>query len=161
MAGKAQFIQNPNSIKSRVKVVHGKDANDLISMADQSVKKLAGEFGNILKENVRELTEQRPLLGKNDKREDAIEAIRRVLHDLRGQAGTFGYPLVSSVADNTVRFIDKMREPGAVEGNIIGMHLDALTVIATNDMKGDGGAAGKQLIDGLRQVVRKYAPGII
>lgn len=160
MARKAEIIANPNKLKGRVRVVPGKDANDLISVADQSVQKLAGEFGTILRANIRQLAEHKGRFGPAGN-EEPIEAIRRILHDLRGQAGTFGYPLVTSVADNAVRFIDKRRNSSAAEANIIGMHLDALLAITTADMKGDGGAAGKELVNGLRQVVRKYDPDIV
>src|SRR3546814_7444393 len=63
-------------------------------------------------------------------RERGLIRMRRLLHDLRGQAGTFGYPLVSQVGDSACKFIDLSEDFSETEVEVIGMHVDALKAIA-------------------------------
>jgi hypothetical protein len=85
--------------------------------------------------------------------------MRRLLHDLRGQAGTFGYPLVSHIGDSACKFIDLSEDFGPTETDVLAMHINALQAIRQAKIKGDGGAVGRELMDGLRKVILKYNAG--
>lgn len=154
-----EFISNPNRIRSRVKVVAGKDANEMIGRADRSVGQLAGGFSEILGESLEQvLRARRDVEGAGD-REIGIAKIRKVLHELRGQAGTFGYTLISQIADSCCRFIDRAPTLGPREAEIIAMHVDALLAVRASNIKDATEPAGAELVTGLRQVTAQHAPG--
>lgn len=154
---KVEFIDNPNPIKKKVRLEQGVDPKNLINRADKQVAKLSGEFEEIFAENILALSEAMSTLkqsaGDDD---DALGRLRGLLHDLRGQAGTFGYPLVSQVGDSACKFIDLSDEVGATETEVLSMHVDALKAISQAKIKGDGGAVGAELMGGLRKVILKY-----
>jgi hypothetical protein len=154
---KVEFIDNPNPLRSKVKVKTGADPAQLIAKAEESVKKLGDEFETIFDENVTALVAAMADARKGGMtREHGLIAMRRLLHDLRGQAGTFGYPLVSQVGDSACKFIDLSEDFGDTEIEVLGMHVDALKAINQAKIKGDGGAVGKELMTGLRKVILKY-----
>lgn len=154
---KVEFIDNPNPIKQKVRVQQGVDPKNLINRADKQVAQLAGEFEEIFAANVVSLGTSMADLRSGDGDQDAaLGGLRRLLHDLRGQAGTFGYPLVSQVGDSACKFIDLSEEIGVTEIEVIGMHIDALKAISQAKIKGDGGPIGAELMSGLRKVIVKY-----
>lgn len=154
---KVEFIDNPNPLKGKVKVQHGTDPNEMIAKADEAVKKLGNEFEKLFEGNIRQLnTAISEVKRGGTHRESGISVLRRVLHDLRGQAGTFGYPLISQVGDSACKFIDLSEELGDTEVEVLVMHIDALKAINQAKIKGDGGAIGQELMSGLRKVIQKY-----
>lgn len=152
-----EFVDNPNPIAKKARVEHGRDPKALLAKADQSVKKLGGEFEAIFAENVGELTKaMTDIRAGGDARVGVVKLMRSTLHDLRGQAGTFGYPLVSQVGDSACKFIDLSADITDTEVSVLSMHIDALKAISAAKMKGDGGPIGHELMSGLKQVIVKY-----
>lgn len=157
---KVEFIDNPNPLRGKVKVKAGADAADLIARAEESVRKLGDEFETIFAESVAGLASAMAEVRQTGMaREHGLVRMRRLLHDLRGQAGTFGYPLVSQVGDSACKFIDLSEDFGETEVEVIRMHVDALKAINQSRIKGDGGAIGQELMSGLRKVILKYNAG--
>jgi len=152
-----EFIDNPNPIAKKVRVEHGRDPSTLIAKADRSVRKLDGEFDEIFTNDVEVLSAaMADVKAGGERRKTGVKTLRRTLHDLRGQAGTFGYPLVSQVGDSACKFIDLSAAIEDTEIEVLGMHVDALKAISATKMKGDGGAIGAELMDGLKKVILKY-----
>lgn len=157
---KVEFIDNPNPLRSKVKVKAGADAAALIAQAEDSVQKLGGEFETIFTDSVLTLASAMTEVRQTGMtREHGLTRMRRLLHDLRGQAGTFGYPLVSQVGDSACKFIDLSEDIGNTEVEVLGMHIDALKAISQAKIKGDGGPVGRELMSGLRKVILKYNSG--
>ncbi len=154
---KVEFIDNPNPLRAKVKVKSGVDPSELIAKADESVRKLGDEFEAIFDESVKELVSAMAEVRESGMtRERGLIRMRKLLHDLRGQAGTFGYPLVSHVGDSACKFIDLTEDVTATEVEVLGMHIDALKAINQAKIKGDGGPVGQELMSGLRKVIIKY-----
>jgi HPt (histidine-containing phosphotransfer) domain-containing protein len=154
---KVEFIENPNPIRKKVRIEQGVDPANLIRRADNQVAKLAGEFEEIFAASIPALATAMEELRQSDgENADALSRLRRLLHDLRGQAGTFGYPLVSQVGDSACKFIDLSETIGAAETEVLSVHIDALRAVSQAKIKGDGGPIGAELRGGLRKVILKY-----
>lgn len=154
---KVEFIDNPNPIKNKVRVISSKEKDEILEKTEKKMDQLGGEFESIFEGEVKELAKNMAIAKKTpDEPGKAVEDIRRSLHDLRGQAGTFGYPLVSQVGDSACKFIDTKPSVKSAELTVLGVHIDALLAIGTTKIKGDGGAVGAELINGLRSVIQKY-----
>lgn len=154
---KVEFIDNPNPIRKKVRVEQGVDPANLIRRADKQVQKLAGEFEEIFAATIPALGQEMEAVRASDGTDkEALGRVRHMLNDLRGQAGTFGYPLVSQVGDSACKFIDLSEQVGPAETEVLGMHVDALKAISQAKIKGDGGPIGAELRGGLRKVILKY-----
>lgn len=154
---KVEFIENPNPLRSKVKVKAGADPSELIAQANEAVGKLSAEFETIFAESVAALASAMSEVRQTGMtREQGLVRMRRLLHDLRGQAGTFGYPLVSQVGDSACKFIDLSESTSETEVGVLSMHIDALKAINQAKIKGDGGPIGQELMNGLRKVILKY-----
>ena len=90
---------------------------------------------------------------------DRLKAVMRVALDLKGQGASFGYHLITAVGAELCRFIDRIGALGDREMEGIRLHLDTLKLVLAKDLRGDGGEAGRELVDGLRRMVDKLSAG--
>jgi CheY-like chemotaxis protein len=88
-------------------------------------------------------------------RERIFDDINLLALELRGQGGTFGYPLVSQIG--------KMLFDATVEGcrtddtgvAIVRAHIDSMRAVLKDKVSGDGGEVGRAVIKGLMQTIEK------
>jgi two-component system chemotaxis response regulator CheY len=83
--------------------------------------------------------------------------IDRILHNIKGQAGSFGYDLITSVAALGQEMTRRLNgDPQNIQRHHEGVHrgtvalVQAMRLILRNGIRGDGGAVGERLLDKLR-----------
>jgi chemotaxis protein histidine kinase CheA len=83
-----------------------------------------------------------------------LSATFLISHDIKGQGGTFGWTMLTEVADLLCKLLkqfDKVEVPSkAIEA--IECHVAALELITRNGAIGDGGDSGVKLITGLKAI---------
>ena len=83
-----------------------------------------------------------------------IEALFRVGHDLKGQGTSFGYPLVTKIGHSLCALTrDHARQYDSKHLDLVRSHLDAIDLILTKGIKGEGGKVGAELVAKLEQRV--------
>ena len=83
-----------------------------------------------------------------------VEALFRVAHDLKGQGASFGYPLVTKIGHSLcVLTRDRARHYESKHLDLAKSHLDAIDLILTKGIKGDGGKVGTELVAKLERRV--------
>lgn len=85
--------------------------------------------------------------------EAAIAEIYKRALDLKGQGGGFGYNLITSIGDLLTKFMEARAEISNRDFAIITAHIDAMQAVVREDIKGDGGKIGLQIVDGLSELV--------
>ena len=73
------------------------------------------------------------------------DRLYRLAHDIKGQAGTFDYPLVSTIAARLCAAL----QAATPEPERVLRHLDAMAEVIARRLRGDGGEAGRQLLSRL------------
>ena len=83
-----------------------------------------------------------------------IDALFRVGHDLKGQGTSFGFPLVTKIGHSLCALTrDRARQYESGHLDLAKSHLDALDLILTKGIKGEGGKVGAELVAKLEQRV--------
>src|SRR6185295_1075376 len=76
-----------------------------------------------------------------------VEALFRVAHDLKGQGASFGFPLVTKISQSLcVLTRDRARDYQARHLDLAKSHLDAIELVLTKSIKGEGGKVGAELV---------------
>lgn len=85
-------------------------------------------------------------LAEPAQRAKQVEELFRVAHDLKGQGASFGYPLVTRIADSLCRLTrDRKLAYEDRHLDLARAHLDAAQLVLTKEIKGDGGQVGADL----------------
>ncbi len=157
VAEEAQIIQVPNLLRAKIGPGKGID-KALVQKADQAIVEQSGIFLERARNDIQTLD------GKTTAMEDATDdSVRKIaqqeayaiVHELRGEAGTYGYKLVSTIANAQCRYIEDLAEDTTAVPAIIRAHTDALRAVIGGDITGDGGEVGKELNENLRLLVAK------
>ena len=83
-----------------------------------------------------------------------VEALFRVGHDLKGQGTSVGVPLVTKIGHSLCALTrDRTRHYEGRHLDLVKSHLDAIDLILTKGIKGDGGKLGAELVAKLEQRV--------
>jgi chemotaxis protein histidine kinase CheA len=76
-----------------------------------------------------------------------IDALFRVGHDLKGQGTSFGFPLVTKIGHSLCALTrDRARQYDSKHLDLVRSHLDAIDLILTKGIRGEGGKLGADLV---------------
>lgn len=85
------------------------------------------------------------------------DLIRGQAFEMKGQGGTFGYPLISTFASS----LYDTTGPGAQDSDatveIIKSHVDSIAAVIKERVKGPGGDIGRDLAAGLKAAIEKHS----
>jgi chemotaxis protein histidine kinase CheA len=93
-------------------------------------------------------------------REDAnaraasVKDLYGIAHNIKGQGSSFGYPLVTRIGHSLCTLVRQERDFSDADLGVMQAHLDALRLILTKDIKGEGGETGAKLAARLENMVR-------
>ncbi|MGE5548354.1 MAG: Hpt domain-containing protein [Solirubrobacterales bacterium] len=81
---------------------------------------------------------------------DVLHRLFAIAHDMKGQAATFGYPLITTIAHRLCRLIDH-RGAETLPRARVAAHVDAVSEVLARRLSGNGGAAGQAILARLDQ----------
>jgi hypothetical protein len=83
--------------------------------------------------------------------------IREIAHDMKGQGGTFGYPLITTFSSSLVDCVGPKSGTTDSHVEIIKSHIDSMSAVIKDRVKGNGGEIGKALSIGLKNAIEKHS----
>ncbi len=117
--------------------------------AEQLIAGLQGRFAASAEKRIDRLTEIcLTRWVKPARREAAIRQLRRITHDLKGEAGTFGYDLITDIADCFGAYLRQVPEARQRHADIV-RFVCAFHHVWGERLEGDGGDIGRGLLASL------------
>jgi hypothetical protein len=131
---------------------------EALEAAEKALEKMAEDYPDWVSGLIVKLQEQHGrCVDSPEKRRDCFEAINHISHDMKGQGGTFGYPLITTVADSLYGFTYSREEITDSQVELVKAHLDAMRAVIRGRVSGSGGEIGEKLIEGLNEAIAKYS----
>ncbi len=87
-------------------------------------------------------------------RASSVKDLYGIAHNIKGQGGSFGFPLVTRIGHSLCTLVRQERDFSDADLGVIQAHLDALRLILTKDIKGEGGEIGAKLATRLENMVQ-------
>ncbi len=156
--GKAEYITPPHTIRTKVSG-GGPLSTQMLKKAEEVVQQHAEKYIERAQDQVDGLVEVvREAEAETGDKSIIFEKIFLQAHDIRGLGSTFGYTLVTNIAASLCNFVESVNnyDEGVME--VLNAHVDAVRGMIGNDVKGDGGPIGREILDGLMQAVAKNSP---
>ncbi len=152
----------PNSLREKAASgalgpnVKGEVPMDLIEEAEAQLERAALDFTVWALEYLSKLSNLcTEALLEPGRRSRHFGEIHDLALELRGQGGTFGYPLISTFGKMLydVTMEGCREDDKAVE--IVKCHIDSMRAVIREKISGDGGQTGRQLLKGLQMSIEK------
>lgn len=155
----AEIIWPANDARSKVREVSSIDG--MLARADEAVGTLSADFWDRARADIRHLGLLcRGARADPARRVEHLRAAAALVHEIRGQGGTFDFPLITEVATSLFRFLDDgaecMDERGVV---VVELHVEAMRLIIDQRLHGRGDAQARAMVDGLAAAAARFAYG--
>ena len=129
---------------------------DLLAEAEEQLERASLDFTDWAKTYLDQLSGFcDDALRKPEGRNNDFGQMNLLAHELRGQGGTFGYPLITTFA----KMLYDATSAGCAENDdtveIVKAHIDAMRAVLREKVSGDGGETGRALLASLRQAIEK------
>jgi hypothetical protein len=122
------------------------DFEAMVAQAEAAVAALSASYHSQLMSDVETLSEIWSGLEQGAPVAEVVAQMRSLAHNIKGQGGSFGYDLVTSVGASLCDFIRNGERKSVDELNIIHAHIKILKMIAVNDISGAGGDTGARIL---------------
>ena len=153
-----EVIVPPNKLKKAVeKLKPGEKAPfDPVERAEAALAELAADFSVWMENECARLDAARHAVRASGISAGNKDVLFRAAHDLKGEAATFGYPLVAPVADSLCRLIEHTPDLARLPLRLVDQHADAILAIFHRNTRGDVGQYAARLAEKLRQVTDEF-----
>lgn len=154
---KAEYIKPPNLLKA--KVGSGGLSDDIIAKAQALLENNAVDFQPLAELYLNSLFSGIEKTRKNISEETNEYNIGSMLYpamQLKANGGMFHYPLVTTIADRLVQFLEviELIDEDAIE-IVLAFHT-TLRAVITGQVQGDGGTHGADLIAALDEACMRF-----
>ena len=149
---RVRTIIPPNTIAARVTGSGGVDP-EAVKRAEAAIAGLKGRFERDASEQVVRLQNLQARFAAGAEPGETLAEIFQLAHELRGQAGTFGYDLLSRVGNLLCRYAERGDIGSARGASVLKALIDALAAILARKAEGDGDALGRELLRELEHLV--------
>ena len=153
-----EVILPPNKLKKAVvRVRPGTNIDfDPVARAEAALAELANEFSAWMDHECTRLDEARMVMRARGVDAGTLDGVFRAAHDIKGQAATFGFPLVAPVADSLCRLLEYTPEMERIPIGLVDQHVDAIRAITHRNARGDSEMTAARLAERLRQVTEEF-----
>ena len=158
MSDDLEIITPPNLLKSKVKT-GGPGAVDAAALerAEAAISDMTDQYLEWVEQDLLRIEDAFTDLkaAKSADIPEKLQVIYQISHDIKGQGGSFGYDMMTAAGNCLCRLIEHADPENPKLIDAIEVHIDALKLIISQHIKGDGGNTGKRMLDGLEQVFDK------
>ena len=154
-----EIINPPNTLKkAKIGIGPGKLDPKLLEKAENAITRMSEDYTRWANEDLVNLEAGLAKLRADDTDQAAeLKDMFRMALDMKGQGGSFGYLLITAIADSLMKFIENRTEVKEFDLEVIAAHLGAMRAVFSNEVRDDGGPVGEQLMDGLFKLKVKAA----
>ena len=123
---------------------------EMLTKAKVIVESLQDDFARELRSAIESLNETQTQLAAGDGEiRMHTDKLFRIAHELKGQGRTFGYDLISSIGECFCALLDRVSHGHPKLAKATQTHIDALDLVASRRILGDGGEMGAMLVQSL------------
>lgn len=151
-----EFISPPSTLKGKAPMTNDGVDLEALERAEQVIAGLQDSYLDWVQDDLTNLyAAYEKASAEPSQRQVQMEEVFRIAHDVKGQGGSFDYPLMTIIANHLCRFLEHSDEISVSDLQVVKLHIDSMKVVIARRMEGDGGEPGNQLIGGLEAVLAK------
>lgn len=152
-----QTIDTPHSYQHVLLKTPGAEGLDMsvVVKAETAIEKISSEFPDWMSQEIGKLRSKREEIRARGLTDENAQEFFFLLHNVRGQAATLGFPLVGQVAGSLCEVIQHV-PAGDIPKDVIENHIDAILAIVNEKASGNGNAVAQKLVARLCGVTKEY-----
>ena len=150
--GGVRVERPPNRLADKVPRTGGKTLQQAVADADRAIARLSKDYDKHLAEDMTALENYMRAV-KASPTAANLKTLFRLVHNMRGQAATFGFPLITEVGRSLCLYLLETEDEREVNVDLIEQHVNALRVIYREKIEGHGDTLSRQVVEALMKAV--------
>jgi HPt (histidine-containing phosphotransfer) domain-containing protein len=150
-----EVIMPPNKLIKVIAKRRGDDG-DPIARAQAALNELSSDFAAWMQDECDRLNTARQNVKTNGFSKQNIDEIFRAAHDIKGDAATFGYPLVAPIAESLCRLIEHTPDARKIPLALLDQHVDAVRAVVREHARPDIDGIASALNGRLQTVTEEF-----
>jgi HPt (histidine-containing phosphotransfer) domain-containing protein len=134
----------------------GDVTDDPVARAEAALAELSGEFGTWMESECERLEAARQDVKSSGFTDKTHDALFRAAHDIKGEAGTFGFPAVAGIADSLCRLLEHTPDMKRIPLSAVDQHVDAVRAVVREYARPDLLDVAAALTKRLREVTDDF-----
>lgn len=126
-----------------------------IETVASALKELASEMGDWIKADLERLITARNAFLDDNQSQESMDTLHRAAHDLKGLGHTYGFPIVSIIADTLCKAMSRSNASGTLAEDVVNAHVDALRAVVNLNLRDTDSGPAMELLNGLNRLVDK------
>jgi HPt (histidine-containing phosphotransfer) domain-containing protein len=131
-------------------------ADEAVIRAENALAELSTEFSGWMDEECNRLDAARRAVKATGFSKATREALFHAAHDIKGEAATFGFPLVVAPAESLCRLIEHTPDMNRIPLTLVEQHVDAIRAIVREIARPDVEEMAGALTQRLREVTDDF-----
>lgn len=151
-------IVPPNTLKAKalVRAKNGQqEVDEMVSRADRALEALAPSFSEWMGNEILRLFEAIDTFEASDRGREAARSFFMVVHDVRGQAFQFGYPLAGRLAGGLCELLET-QDDLPLPPVLMRRYVESIASIVRAGIRDESNAVATELVRTLSKVVADY-----
>jgi len=155
-SGDGTVIKVPNLLRAKVGTAPGPSLDQIVAEAEKALNGLQAQSRVWIQEYLAALAEtvDTARAGTAPKIE-AIDRVRKIAHDIKGQGTTFGYPLLTVVGHMLHGFTERDPEAAARHLEVVAAHVDFMNLVIKHEIHDSGGPQVAHMLSALKTAAAK------
>jgi HPt (histidine-containing phosphotransfer) domain-containing protein len=150
-----EVITPPHELRKAVAPA-GDVVDNPVARAEAALAELSGEFSSWMESECDRLEATRQDVKRDGFTQKTHEELFRAAHDIKGEAGTFGYPAVAGIANSLCRLIEHTPNMERIPLPLLDQHVDAVRAVVREYGRPDLVDAATALTKRLREVTDEF-----
>lgn len=142
--------------KLRKAIATAEQIDDPVARAEAALADLSSEFSTWMEAECVRLEAARQDVKHKGFTKKTHQALFHAAHDIKGEAGTFGYPAVAGVANSLCRLIEHTPDMADIPLGLVDQHVDAIRAITREYGRNDLVEMADRLTKRLREVTDEF-----
>ena len=152
-----KLFRPPNKLVETLGPLDGPDPETLIAQIEAGIASLKKKYMSWAEADLKALYRALDAARRHlDDVETHVKSIGETAHAMRGQAGTFGFPLITQIGNSLCGLTERACDFGASEIEALELHVRAIHTVIDGGIEGDGGEVGRVMLSGLHAVTARY-----
>lgn len=149
-----EVVDPPNRLARKVGKTGGVEPEKAFRDAEKIISDLAEEYVGKLAEDIDEV-ERLGERFREDRDPASLDRLFSLIHNMRGQGTTFGYPLITEIGRNFCRYVRERPEGVPISPDVVDHHVNALKVVYRQSIQGEGDETAQAVVSGLTALVSR------
>ncbi len=144
MADRAQKFEPPSRLSRKVRKTGGPSPEQAILRALNAAEDLIDNYQGWAVDDLTALWKAYQESQKAASPRD-IQKMFEIAHAIRGEGGSFGFQLISTIGDSLCKFLEGRKKLGAGASEVVKVHILAMRAVFKQDLKGPQPAIEREL----------------